>query len=113
MPRLYSGPTAEADHSHHLTTLLTTRYAGRHPAEHVAEVVVQAHSRLAEARIQTFVPILAERMARDVLDRPLHPVPTLDDPADSAGTPEMPRPFPARLATSLLRLVATPFRRHR
>jgi hypothetical protein len=48
---------------------LRARYAGRHPADVVERCLLDAYQRLAStARVQDFVPIFAERSARQRLD---------------------------------------------
>ena len=48
---------------------LRARYAGRHPADVVERCLLEAYQRLAStARVQDFVPIFAERSARQRLD---------------------------------------------
>jgi hypothetical protein len=48
---------------------LRARYAGRHPAEVVERCLLEAYQRLAStAKVQDFVPIFAERSARQRLD---------------------------------------------
>jgi hypothetical protein len=48
---------------------LRARYAGRHPADVVERCLLEAYQRLAStAKVQDFVPIFAERSARQRLD---------------------------------------------
>jgi hypothetical protein len=48
---------------------LRTRYADRHPADVVERCLLDAYQRLAStARVQDFVPIFAERSARQRLE---------------------------------------------
>lgn len=50
-----------------LTTALITRYAGVHNPERVRKAVAEVYARYADARIQTYVPVLAERAVRELL----------------------------------------------
>jgi Protein-tyrosine-phosphatase-like, N-terminal domain/Protein of unknown function (DUF3562) len=48
---------------------LRARYAGRHAAEAVDQILLEAYDQLSRgARVQDFVPIFAERAARARLD---------------------------------------------
>ncbi|GAA4474738.1 three-helix bundle dimerization domain-containing protein [Phytohabitans houttuyneae] len=51
-----------------LLARLTARYAGIRSPERVREVVDEVYARFAGARIQTYVPVLAEHAARELLD---------------------------------------------
>jgi len=104
MPTLTRNPADEAAHTHRLTQLLAARYAGRHPADHIAEVVAHAHERFASARVRIFVPVLVERIARETLDpAPAHEIPPATSaPPAAPGTPVTRRPAVVRLGIALL-----------
>jgi hypothetical protein len=70
MPTLAIDAHEDTLHTRRLTQFLIARYAGRHTADHVTRVVADANDAFATARIRTFVPILAERVARDALGPP-------------------------------------------
>ncbi|GAA4475503.1 three-helix bundle dimerization domain-containing protein [Phytohabitans houttuyneae] len=44
------------------------RYAGTHSPQRVGEAIAAVYARFSDARVHTYVPLLAERAVRDLLD---------------------------------------------
>lgn len=51
-----------------ITSRLSTDYAGRCDVTQVQHAVAEAAERLAAARVRTFISVLTERLARQILD---------------------------------------------
>ncbi|BCB89555.1 three-helix bundle dimerization domain-containing protein [Phytohabitans suffuscus] len=51
-----------------LRARLVVRYAGVHGPERVREVIAEVYRGFAGARVHTYVPVLAERAVREILD---------------------------------------------
>jgi hypothetical protein len=68
MPTVQAMHVKDATAMRHLTRRLVERYAGRYTPDEVEQVIGEVHERLAQQRIQAFVPLLVERAARETLD---------------------------------------------
>jgi len=59
---------SESREQEELIARLVARYAGVHRPERVREAVAEVYRRFADARVHTYVPLLAERAVRDLLE---------------------------------------------
>jgi len=63
-------PSVAVEVGHVLSRLVDT-YKDRYPASAIRSAVWTAHRRLDSARVRTFVPVLTERYAREIIERSL------------------------------------------